>query len=331
MADAIILTQNQERGAQLKKRLALINPAFKYLPVVSKDKMVPVEDCAFIFSTWGMPRFSEKEIRQRFPNLKAVFYAAGTVKDFAGPFLDAGVRVFSAAAANGVAVAEFAAAQIILANKGYFQATRAFRWPIWRRGFRKLHAMAEAHAGNMGATVGILGCGAIGSRVVELLRGYDLTVKVYDPYLSEERVQQLGVQSVGMDEIFSSCDVISNHLPNIPDTQKIINERLLTMMKPYATLVNTGRGAQIDESALARVMRKRRDLTALLDVTTHEPPFPWSGLFRRRNIFLSPHIAGSLNHEVDRMADFAASQYADYMAGTSPQGEITLSNINSKA
>lgn len=76
----------------------------------------------FIFSTWGMPRFTEEELAAYFPRLEAVFYAAGSVQPFAKPFLNRGVRIFSAWVANAVPVAEFTLAQILLANKGYFSA-----------------------------------------------------------------------------------------------------------------------------------------------------------------------------------------------------------------
>lgn len=77
-------------------------------------------DTEYIFSTWGMPAFSEDEIKALLPSLKAVFYAAGTVQSFARPFLNSGVKVFSSFAANAVPVAEYTVAQIVLANKGFF-------------------------------------------------------------------------------------------------------------------------------------------------------------------------------------------------------------------
>ena len=83
-------------------------------------------DVELIFSTWGMPQFSEEEIKAFLPSLKCVFYGAGTVQNFARPFLASGVKVFSAWAANAVPVAEMTVAQMILANKGYFLASRLY-------------------------------------------------------------------------------------------------------------------------------------------------------------------------------------------------------------
>ena len=91
---------------------------------VEPEKFADVE---IVFSSWGMPEFSEESIKRYLPKLKMVFYAAGSVQSFARPYLVAGVGVVSAWAANAVPVAEFSVAQIILANKGYFRSSRLFR------------------------------------------------------------------------------------------------------------------------------------------------------------------------------------------------------------
>ena len=278
-----------------------------------------------------MPKLSQKEIKRFLPNLKAIFYAAGTVKYFAVPFLESGIKVFSAAKANGVPVAEFAAAQIILANKGCFQSQKEYRWPIWKRGFRNIRKISEKHSGNYNSIVGLLGCGAVGSLVVNLLQPYKLILKVYDPYMSDSRAKELGVEKTSLEEIFSSCNVISNHMPDIEETRGIIDKTLLNTMVPYATIINTGRGAQIKESDLVSVLKKRKDLCALLDVTNHEPPFPWSRLYWRKNIILTPHIAGSQSGEINRMIDFIYQSYLDYIEDRPAIGEVTLEELIHKA
>lgn len=327
----IILTKKLEEGEKLRKQLSSFDKSFSEVPCFTKKDIdgdsLNVKDCIYIFSTWYMPEFSEEEVKSLFPSLKAVFYAAGTVKYFAEPFLKNGVRVFSAASANGIPVAEFAASQIILANKGYFQAQRSYRWPIWHRGFFKARNYSEQKFGNYGAKVGLLGCGAIGSKVVEFLRPYAIEVFVYDPYLSDERAEALGVKKLSIEDLFRDCDVISNHLPDIPETRGMVNFSLLSSMKQSATFINTGRGAQVDENALNRVLRKNRNMCALLDVASHEPLFPWSPLYWRKNVFLTPHIAGSLSNEVDRMVEYMVQAYHDILDGNDNSCETTLEII----
>lgn len=324
----IVLTKNINDGERLRKTLSKFDKDFEKLCCFTKEdvlcKTSELKDCEYIFSTWYMPEFTKEEIKNLFPSLKSVFYAAGTVKYFAEPFLNNGIRVFSAAKANGIPVAEFTVAQIILAGKGYFQAQRAYRWPVWHRGFNRSRGYAERKYGNYGARIGIIGCGAIGSNVVELLKPYRLDVYVYDPYLSEGRANSLGVKRVNLEDLFSQCDVVSNHLPDIPETKMLINEHLFCLMKPTATFINTGRGAQVDEKALNKVLKRRKDMCALLDVTSHEPLFPWSPLYWRKNVFLTPHIAGSLSEEFGRMVEYMVQAYHDVLEGKDNMCETTI-------
>lgn len=327
----IILTKKIEEGKGLYNMLNRFDCIFASCICLTKKDIVDnpqsYKDCEFIFSTWYMPEFTEEEITKYFPSLKAIFYAAGTVKYFAEPFLKKGVRVFTAAIANGIPVAEYAVSQIVLANKGFFQAQRAYNWPIWHRGFKKARRYSEIRFGNYGATVGIVGCGAIGSKVVELLKPYNLRVYVYDPYLSEERAKSLNVKNVSLETVFSVCDVISNHLPDIPETRGLINYSLLSKMKRTATIINTGRGAQIEEKDLNKILRERKNMCALLDVTSHEPLLPCSPLYWRKNCFLTPHISGSLSHETERMVEYMVQAYRDTLEGKQSPCETTLEII----
>lgn len=330
-----IITNKIKDGEKLRKVLETFNGSFGDIPCFTKDDLVckfsELKECEYVFSTWYMPVFTKEEIGTFFPSLRCIFYAAGTVKYFAEPFLEKGIRVFTASNANGIPVAEFTASQILLAGKGYFQAQRAYKWPIWHRGFNKSRGYAERKFGNYGANIGIIGCGAIGSKVVELLKPYKLNVFVYDPYLSDVRVRELGVKKVELKELFRTCDVVSNHLPDIPETRHIINEDLFHSMKPTATFINTGRGAQVDERALNKVLKKNKDMCALLDVTSHEPLYPWSPLFWRKNVFLTPHIAGSLSQEYNRMVEYMVQAYQDVVEGKNNICETTLEVIKKQS
>ena len=330
----VILTKDKESGLKLRERLAGICDIFKSVPCLIKDdiernpeKAAEISD---IFSTWYMPIFAKEEIAAYFPSLKAIYYVAGTVDYFAEPFLASNVRVFSAASANGHSVAEFVVAQIILANKGYFQAQKAYHWPVFRRGYRNARKDAESHYGNYGATIGIIGCGHVGSKIVELLRPFKFNIVVYDPYISEKQVAELGIRRVGLGELFTVSDVITNHLPDNQETRGMLGYDLFSRMKKYATFINTGRGGQVSERDLSKALRKNPTITALLDVTTHEPLFPWSPLFWNKNVFMTPHIAGSLSSENMRMAESMVKAYSDNLQGISSVCEITLDKLNTR-
>lgn len=260
-----------------------------------------------IFTTWGMPAFTEEEIRTAFPSLKAVYYAAGSVRYFAAPFLSCGVRVHSAWAANAVPVAEYTTAQILLANKGFFKSCRLCSKERALRDEAKRYA--EEKSGNFDASVGIIGAGMIGKMVIRALKSYDLKVLAYDKFLSKEELAALGAEKVTLDALFSRCDTISNHIANLPETVGMLRYEHFSRMKKNATFINTGRGAQVVEEDLLRALLEEPDRTAILDVTDPEPPFENSKLYNLPNVFLTPHIAGSSGNEVRRMCEYMLEEY----------------------
>lgn len=265
----------------------------------------------YIFSTWGMPAMSEDEIKSCFPNLKCVFYAAGSVQAFARPFLACGVKVFSAWAANAVPVVEYTLAQIVLANKGFFAHSREMK-----KGNREAgKLMRDSYPGNYGENVGIIGVGMIGSQVAERLKDYKLNVLAFDPFLSDARAEALGIRKVSLDELFSSCRVISNHMANNEQTKGMLDYGYFSKMMPFSTFINTGRGAQVVEDDLVKVLEERPDVTAILDVTYPEPPVAGHAFYSLPNCFLTPHIAGSLMNETHRMAEYIVEEYGRYIAG----------------
>ena len=220
-------------------------------------------DVTHVFSTWGMPRMTEEEIRALLPQLTCVFYAAGSVQGFARPFLHCGVRVFSAWAANAVPVAEYTLAQILLAGKGFFHLSRLMH----EGGAGDAHRLKSTYRGNYGAKIGLIGAGMIGQKVIELLRPYRLDVRVFDPFLSDEKAQALGVLKCPLHTLFETCQVVSNHLANNERTRGMLDAACFEALPPYATFINTARGAQVVEADLARVLAQRPDLTAVLDLS----------------------------------------------------------------
>ncbi len=274
--------------------------------------------CEVAFATWGMLKFTEEEIKEYLPSLKMLFYSAGTVQYFAEPFLNCGIRVFSAFAANGVPVAEYTVSQIVLALKGYFQGAKRYKSFL-----RYSSAHTQNCVGAYGAKVGLVGLGAIGSSVAEKLKEYDVKVMAYDPFVSGERAKELNVTLCSLETIFKDCDVISNHLANKKELKNIFNAKLFRLMKKHSTFINTGRGDQVDEFALAASLLAHPSKTAVVDVLKNET-FPYvSPLFWCPNVIITPHIAGSLGNETERMADYMIEQLDNYRNGKSVKYEVT--------
>lgn len=284
-------------------------------------------DVEIVFSTWGMPEFTEEEIKVCFPSLKCVFYGAGTVQKFARPFLACGIKVFSAWAANAVPVAEMTVAQIILANKGYFLTSRLYH----EKGNRAAKEAFKKCNGNYGQTVGIIGAGMIGKLVIQMLKQYNVKVIVFDPFLSDEKADELGVEKCELPELFERSFVVSNHLANNAQTVGMLNYALFSKMRENATFINTGRGAQVVEDDLVRVLRERPDLTALLDVTYPEPPADDHPFYTLPNCLLTPHIAGSAGDEVARMGEYMLAECESYLKGESCKYEVSLKMLETMA
>ena len=316
---------SEQTVSSLRERAELEPVIYSKADILSKPESFA--DVEIIFSTWGMPSFTEDEIKKFLPKLRCVFYAAGTVQEFARPFLSCGVKVFSAWAANAVPVAEMTVAEIILSNKGYFASSRLYH--------KKSHAAAKAafHAcrGNYGETVGIIGAGMIGRLVIQMLKQYNLKVLVFDPFLSDEKACELGVEKCGLEELFERSFVVSNHLANNAQTQKMLNYELFRRMRKYATFINTGRGAQVVEDDLIRILREREDLSALLDVTYPEPCVEGHPFYTLPNCLLTPHIAGSAGYEVSRMGEYMLSEFCAYLDGGECRYEVSFNMLETMA
>ena len=282
----------------------------------------------YLFSTWGMLKLSSEEIDRYFPNLRAVFYAAGTVQAFARPFIEKGIAVFSACAANAVPVAEYTLAQIILANKGFFTLMhKPGSGPVWDR-----KKGAGLYTGNYETKVGIIGAGMIGKLVIQKLKALDkIDVLVFDPFLPDEKAEELGVTKVDLHTLFAECTIISNHLANNEQTKGMLNAECFNRMGKSAVFINTGRGAQVVEDDMIAAMKAEPERIALLDVTYPEPPLPESELYLLPNVILTPHIAGSLHNEIHRMAEFMYEEYSSFDKGEPTRYSVSLKMLETMA
>jgi len=280
-----------------------------------------LQELEVIFCTWGMLALTDEQVA-RLPALQAVFYAAGTVKGFAMPYLRRGIKVTSSREANARPVAEFTLAQILLVNKGYFRNVRDYR------AHRAKVDSRFRGAGNLGLTVSLLGLGKIGRLLLDMLAPFDLRALAFDPFLSAEQIRGMGAEKVDLAEAFERGNVVSNHLADVPETEGLISGKLLSSMPRNGAFINTGRGRTVREDELADALRARTDLSALLDVTYPEPPAAASPLWELPNVMLSGHIAGSIGNETARLADLAIEEFERWSRGEPLQHEVTLENVD---
>jgi len=271
-----------------------------------QDHISDLRQADVIMSTWGMPVLTPDFLAAA-PHLKAVFYAAGSVKCFATDEAhEKGVLIFSARMANAIPVAEYASAAIVLSLKQFWAYSRTAREN--RSMKRTIPAPGTYHA-----TIGLVSLGATGLQTAARLSHLDCNLIAFDPFIQPESVKNLDVKLVSLEEVFHQSDVVSLHVPLLSETCGLIDRRLLGMMKPRATLINTSRGAVIVERDLCEVLQQRPDLTAVLDVTDPEPPEVDSPLFRLPNVVMTPHISGSIGGEIEMLGQWMADELVQFV------------------
>ncbi|MEU0075664.1 hydroxyacid dehydrogenase [Streptomyces sp. NPDC006332] len=267
-------------------------------------------DVDLLVTGWGCPPLDASVLRAA-PRLRAVAHTAGSVR---GHVTDAcwerGIEVSSAAAANAVPVAEYTLAMILLTGKHVLERARDYsaskRRADWLRTPRAV--------GNYRRTVGILSASLIGRRVIELLRPHDVEVLLYDPYVSDADAVELGVQCVELAELFARCDTVSVHTPLLPATRGLVSRTLIDSMPGDAVLINTSRGAVVDQDALTEAVLAGR-VRAVLDVTDPEVLPPDHPLWDCENALLTPHLAGSEGNEWRRLADHTLAEIERWASG----------------
>lgn len=272
-----------------------------------------------LITGWSCPVI-DTVVLDALPNLKAIVHSAGSLKFFLPEEAwHRGITISSAASANAVPVAEYAVASILFAGKGAFSARQIYRN---RRGAFDRNSELKS-IGNYQKVLGIVGASTIGRLVISKLAESDLIIQVADPYLSAESAIKLGVKKVSLTELFSTSDIISIHAPLLPETEGMITSQLIQSMRTGSTLINTARGALIDEFALIEELETGR-ISAVIDTTHPEIPTSESKLFDLPNVFLTPHIAGALGNEIARLGAFAVNEIKLLGAGQPLLGQVSL-------
>ncbi|MEN6606638.1 MAG: C-terminal binding protein [Bryobacteraceae bacterium] len=170
-----------------------------------------------------------------------------------------------------------------------------------------------------GKTVGLLGCGRIGSRVYQKLKSFGVNFLIADPYLSDRRKAELGIEVVDAETVFRGADFLTIHTLLNDETRHIVCEKTLRMMKPTAYLVNTARGPMVDVDALAKALKEGWIAGAGIDVFDVEPPPPDYPLFHAPNVVLTPHLAWYSEDAAWRIRELIVLEIDRFMTGQSPR------------
>ncbi len=280
-----------------------------------------VEEAEVIVSGWGMVRLDEAFLAQA-PNLKAVFYGAGSIRGFMTDVAwERGIIVTNAYAANADAVAAYTLSQILFSLKcGWHFALnmKQGKYLSWNPNPDK-----DTIPGTYQTTIGLISLGMIGRKTRELLRPFGLNILAYDPYLTPDEAQCLDVEICSLEDLFARSDVVSLHTPWLKETEGMVTGKHLASMKLNSTFINTSRGAVVKELELIEVLQKRPDLYAVLDVTYPEPPEPDSPLRTLSNVILTPHISGVAGPERRSMGQLIIQELRRYVNGEPLQWAIS--------
>ncbi|MFJ1733848.1 hydroxyacid dehydrogenase [Streptomyces sp. NPDC088254] len=294
------------------RRTADIDPGFvvrDMRDLTDPAAAAALADAEVLITGWGCPRLDAEALTAA-PGLRTVLHAAGSVRPLVGDALwSQGVTVSSAVTANAVPVAEYTLAMILLAGKDAFAHRERFR--ITRTHPRPAETAAT---GNLGRRVGLIGASRVGRRLLELLRPYDFEILLYDPYVDAAEAAALGARPLPLEDLLRDSDIVSLHAPDIPETRHMLDRERLALIRDGGMLINTSRGGLIDHTALTEELVSGR-LHAILDVTEPEPPPADSPLYRLPNVFLTPHIAGSLGNELERLGLVVVEEMERVAAG----------------
>ena len=216
-----------------------------------------------------------------------------------------GVVVMNTPFGNAVTTAEHAIAMMFALARQIPAADRSTRAGKWE----KSRFMGVELTGK---TLGVIGCGNIGSIVAERAHALKMRVLVHDPFLSEERARALGVERVSLDTLLERADFISLHTPLTEQTRNILSREALLRTRPGVRIVNCARGGLVDEQALYDLIRAGHVAGAALDVFATEPARE-SPLFELEEVVVTPHLGASTTEAQEKVAIQIAEQMSDYL------------------
>ncbi len=225
-----------------------------------------------------------------------------------------GVTVVNAPTATTIAVAELGFGMMLALVRQIPHADDAMKHEQWIK--------KELMGGELfGKTLGIIGYGNIGSRIGKYAQALDMKVLCYDPIRNIDEMRATGADPVELEEIYAQADIITFHVPLIPETKHMVNDETFAKMKDGVLLVNVARGGIIEEAALLRALDSGKVAGAALDVYEKEPPVDWT-LARHPKIIAVPHVGGQTKEAQTRVAGDIASEVIHVLQGSELRWKI---------
>lgn len=265
---------------------------------------------------WGSPLFDEKVLAHA-DRLKLIAHTGGSVKPIVTDAVyERGIRVVSGNRVFAESVAEGVIAYALAALRDIPYYSAQVKAGFWRPKFE--------NRGLLDRSVGIVGYGMIAGYVVQMLEPFHSRIKVFSRHISEEELKRHNMQKAELDEIFSTCDIISIHCGMTAENYHLVTGDLLKKMKPGALLINTARGPIIEENALVKALQEQ-DIRAVLDVFDIEPLPVDHPLLSCDNAILMPHMAGPTVDRRIAVTHAVIRDIRNFLEGLPLECEITKS------
>ena len=223
-----------------------------------------------------------------------------------------GIAIVRTPARNAQAVAEFAVAQMLALARHTSVGERYVREGRWEDPTDPYVRFRGRELA--GATLGIVGFGAIGRAVARIAAGFGMRVLAYDPYVHEAE----GVEMTSLEALLAASDFVSMHVPDTPETMGMLNEARIAAMKPGAYLVNVTNSSVADRAVLAAALTEGRLAGAALDVHEAHPIPPDSPFLGLPNVLLTPHIGGATQETIERHSAMVAEDFERFARGEQP-------------
>ncbi len=232
-----------------------------------------------------------------------------------------GIVVMNAPAGNTISTCEHTLSLILSLARSIPQANATTKKGEWKRSkFMGVELYKK--------TLGIVGLGRIGTEVARRAFSFGMKVITYDPYLSREAAENLGIKKVELEELLELSDFITFHVPLTEDTQHMISDKEFALMKKTCRIINCARGGIIDEAALIRAIKESRIAGAALDVFEKEPPDPEYELLKLDNVIVSCHLGASTEEAQVNVAIEIAECVRDYLKGKGIRNAANYPNID---